>query len=46
MIRPDFPELPEYPFLRQQTEYVPGGGSSNCMFIALAVQKLLKAQEK
>ncbi|MCR5178929.1 MAG: glycoside hydrolase family 9 protein [Lachnospiraceae bacterium] len=38
LIRPDFPELLEYPFLWQQTEYVLGGGSSNYMFLVLAVQ--------
>ena len=43
LIRPDFPELLEYPFLWQQTEYVMGGGSSHFMFLALAVQSLLKA---
>ena len=42
LIRPDFPELLEYPFLWQQTEYVLGGGSSNFMFMVLAVQSLLK----
>lgn len=41
LIRPDFPELLEFPFLWQQTEYVLGGGSSNYMFIVLAAQKLL-----
>lgn len=42
LIRPDFPELLTFPFLWQQTEYVLGGGSSNYMFLVLAVQKLLK----
>ena len=36
LIRPDFPELLEFPFLWQQTEYVLGGGSSHYMFLALA----------
>ena len=36
LIRPDFPELLEFPFLWQQTEYVLGGGSSNYMFLVLA----------
>ena len=40
LIRPDFPELLEYPFLWQQTEYVLGGGSSNYMFLVLAVQEI------
>ena len=41
LIRPDFPELLEFPFLWQQTEYVIGGGSSCYMFLVLAVQQLL-----
>ncbi|MEJ2629105.1 MAG: glycoside hydrolase, partial [bacterium] len=40
LIRPDFPELKEWPFLWQQTEYVVGGGGSNFMFLALAAQHL------
>ena len=43
LIRPDFPELLEFPFLWQQTEYVLGGGSSHYMFLVLAAQQLLKA---
>ena len=39
LIRPDFPELLEFPFLWQQTEYVLGGGSSHYMFLVLAAQK-------
>lgn len=42
LIRPDFPELLEFPYLWQQMEYVLGGGSSNYMFLVLAVQQLLK----
>jgi len=38
LIRPDFPELLEFPFLWQQTEYVLGGGSSHYMFLVLAAQ--------
>ncbi len=41
LIRPDFPELLEFPYLWQQTEYVLGGGSSHYMFLVLAVRKLL-----
>ena len=41
LIRPDFPELLEFPFLWQQTEYVMGGGSSHYMFLVLAVRQLL-----
>ncbi len=42
LIRPDFPELKNWPFLWQQTEYVLGGGSSRFMFLVLAVQELLR----
>lgn len=38
LINPDFPELLEFPFLWQQGEYVLGGGSSNYMFLVLAVR--------
>lgn len=41
LIRPDFPELLEWPYLWQQTEYVLGGGSSHYMFLVLAVRQLL-----
>ena len=41
LIRPDFPELLEFPYLWQQGEYVLGGGSSNYMFLVLAAQKVL-----
>ena len=41
-IRPDFPELLEFPFLWQQTEYVMGGGSSHYMFLVLAALRLLE----
>ena len=44
LIRPDFPELLEFPFLWQQAEYVLGGGSSNYMFLVLAAKQL--AEEK
>ncbi len=42
LIRPDYPELKDWPFLWQQTEYVLGGGSSRFMFLVLAVLDLLK----
>ncbi len=42
LIRPDLPELLEFPYLWQQMEYVLGGGSSNYMFMVLAAQKLLQ----
>ena len=41
LIRPDFPELLEFPFLWQQTEYVLGGGSSHYMFLVLAAIKMI-----
>lgn len=41
LIAPDFPELKEFPFLWQQSEYVLGGGATNFMFLALAADKLL-----
>ena len=40
LIRPDFPELLEFPFLWQQTEYVLGGGSSHYMFLVLAAKNM------
>ena len=41
LIRPDFPELLEFPYLWQQTEYVMGGGSTHFMFLVLAARRLL-----
>ncbi|MBE6611065.1 MAG: glycoside hydrolase [Ruminococcaceae bacterium] len=41
LIRPDFPELLDFPFLWQQMEYVMGGGSSHYMFLVLAAKQLL-----
>ncbi len=41
LIRPDFAELKEFPFLWQQTEYVLGGGESNYLFLVLAADKIL-----
>jgi endoglucanase len=41
LIRPDFPELKDFPFLWQQMEYVLGGGSSNYMFLVLAADQVL-----
>ncbi|MDR2547861.1 MAG: glycoside hydrolase family 9 protein [Lachnospiraceae bacterium] len=41
LIRPDFPELLDFPFLWQQTEYVMGGGSSHYMFLVLAAREIL-----
>lgn len=42
IIRPDFPELKEWPYFWQQTEYVMGGGSTNFMFMVLAAKEVLK----
>lgn len=41
LIRPDLPELKNWPYFWQQTEYVMGGGSSNFMFLVLAVDHYL-----
>jgi endoglucanase len=41
LIRPDLPELKEWPYLWQQTEYVMGGGAMNYMFLVLATDALL-----
>ena len=45
LIRPDFPELLEFPYLWQQTEYVMGGGSSLYMFLVLAAQQISRLKE-
>jgi len=39
---PDFPELKEWPYFWQQTEYVMGGGATNFMFLVLAAKEVLK----
>lgn len=41
LIRPDFPELLDFPYLWQQKEYVLGGGSSDYMFLVLAVRHIM-----
>jgi len=41
LIRPDFPELKDFPFLWQQAEYVMGGGELNYMFLVLAADHVL-----
>jgi endoglucanase len=41
IIRPDFPELKEWPFFWQQTEYVMGGGATHFMFLVLAANQML-----
>ena len=40
LIGPDYPELLDWPYLWQQTEYVLGGGTSDWLFLALAVKSL------
>jgi len=42
LIRPDFPELLDWPYLWQQQEYVMGGGATNFMFLVLAARELLE----
>jgi len=42
LIRPDLPELKEWPYFWQQTEYVMGGGATNYMFLVLAADELVK----
>jgi hypothetical protein len=42
IIRPDFPELKEWPYFWQQTEYVMGGGAEHFMFLVLAANSLLQ----
>lgn len=42
LIRPNLPELKVWPFFWQQTEYVMGGGATNFMFLAMAVNELYK----
>lgn len=45
LIRPDFPELKDFPYLWQQGEYVLGGGSSNYMFLVLAADQVLNGKK-
>ncbi len=42
LIRPDLPELKIWPYFWQQTEYVMGGGSTNYMFLVMAVENMFK----
>jgi len=44
LIRPDFPELKDFPYLWQQGEYVLGGGSSTYMFLVLAADHVLNGK--
>lgn len=41
LIRPDLPELKNFPYLWQQAEYVLGGGATHYMFLVLAADQLL-----
>ena len=45
LIRPDFPELSEWPYFWQQTEYVVGGGATRFMFLVLAARQCLENRE-
>ncbi len=45
LIRPDFPELLEWPFLWQQTEYCLGAPTSDYVFLVLAADSLLSARK-
>jgi hypothetical protein len=44
LIRPDYPELLEWPFLWQQTEYVLGGGTTDYLFLVMAADHLLNGK--
>ena len=44
LIRPDFPELLEWPYLWQQTEYCLGGPTSDYLFLVLAADHLLNTK--
>jgi hypothetical protein len=44
LIRPDYPELLEWPYLWQQTEYVLGGGTTDYLFLVLAADHLLSRE--
>jgi hypothetical protein len=39
---PNFPELKEWPYFWQQTEYVMGGEVTNSMFLVLVAKEVLK----
>ena len=41
-VKPDFPELKEWPFLWQQTEYMVGGAASSFMFLVLAASEIVE----
>ncbi len=41
LVRPDFPELLDFPYIWQQAEYQIGGACSNYLFLVLAADSLL-----
>jgi len=45
LIRPDLPELLDFPYLWQQKEYVVGGGSTYYLFLVLAVREVNKKRK-
>lgn len=45
LVRPDLPELKDWPFFWQQTEYVMGGGATNFMFLVLAAEQAATAHQ-
>jgi endoglucanase len=46
LIRPDFPELLDWPYLWQQGEYVLGGGTSDYLFLIMAADHVLNKKHK
>lgn len=42
IVKPDFPELKEWPYLWQQTEYMVSGAASSYMFLVLAAKEFLE----
>jgi hypothetical protein len=42
IVKPDFPELKEWPYLWQQTEYMVSGAASGYMFLLLAAKEFLE----
>jgi hypothetical protein len=44
LIRPDLPELYDFPFIWQEGEYCMGGEASYFMYMVLAAQKILNTQ--
>ena len=44
LVRPDFPELLEFPYIWQQAEYQIGGACNNYMFLVLAADSLLEKE--